>query len=140
MRGEDSRAGRPVTTVAGACRCRENVLADPAGGSRKRWLVGRVRGPRGKRSVFVRVPGELRYLGPAANLEGLSGETSPAINARSCDGMNGFGRKCHPSLRTSMPPVNPDISNTLMVGRCAVILIANSTPVIPGIWKSDKRR
>ena len=36
----------------------------------------------------------------------------------------------HPSLSTSIPPVNSDISNTLIAGRSAVIYVAKSTPVI----------
>ena len=46
----------------------------------------------------------------------LFGEMSPTISARSCDGTNGFARKCHPSLRTSIPSGYPDISSTLI--RC----------------------
>ena len=53
----------------------------------------------------------------ALYLDFRSGETRPVINVRSCDGMKGLARKCHPSLRTSIPSLYPDISNTLMFGR-----------------------
>ena len=46
------------------------------------------------------------------NLESLSGETRPRISARIWDGMNGLAIKCQPSLSTSIPSANPDISNT----------------------------
>jgi hypothetical protein len=35
--------------------------------------------------------------------------------------MNGFVRKCQPSLSTSIPPVNPDIISTLSCGRSTLI-------------------
>ena len=40
--------------------------------------------------------------------------------ARSCDGMKGLGKKCHPSLSTSIPPVISDINKTLMFCRLRV--------------------
>ena len=43
----------------------------------------------------------------------ISGETRPTTSARSCEATNGFARKCHPSLSTSIPSGNPDISSTL---------------------------
>jgi len=57
-----------------------------------------------------------------------------------CDAMNGLGRKCHPSLSTSIPSLYPDISNTLILGRWRVISVARSIPLCPGISKSVKRR
>ena len=46
---------------------------------------------------------------------------------------------CHPSLSTSIPAGNPDISNTWICGRSRLISVAKSIPDIPGIWKSDKK-
>src|SRR5580700_12259971 len=83
---------------------------------------------------------ESRVLSQLTNLDFLSGETRPAMSAHSCEGINGLARKCHPSLSTSIPSANPDISNTRRLGRSTLILVANSTPDIPGIWKSDRRR
>ena len=59
---------------------------------------------------------------PAAeNLDLRSGDRRPTINVFSWDDMKGLGRKCHPSLRTSIPPVKPDMSSTLIVGRAREI-------------------
>jgi hypothetical protein len=57
----------------------------------------------------------------AENLDFMSGVRRVRINVFSWDDMNGLGRKCHPSLRTSIPPVKPDMSNTLIAGRATVI-------------------
>jgi len=39
--------------------------------------------------------------------------------------MKGFGKKCHPSLSTSIPPVKPDIMSTFSWGRSMDIAVAN---------------
>ncbi len=79
-------------------------------------------------------------IGWFENFDFLSGEMRPTTSARSWEVTNGFARKCHPSLRTSIPSGNPDISSTLSCGRSRVIAVAKSTPDIPVIWKSDRRR
>jgi hypothetical protein len=56
-------------------------------------------------------------------LDFSSGDTSPKIKASSCDGMNGFGKKCHPSFSTSIPCWNPDINKTLIVARSFVMIM-----------------
>jgi hypothetical protein len=67
------------------------------------------------------MPSAYRETAAYENLDSLSGDMRPETSARNCDPRNGFGRKCHPSLSTSVPPVNPDISRTLMSGRSHVI-------------------
>jgi hypothetical protein len=67
------------------------------------------------RSVLAAMPysARKRVGGYFENCDFLSGETRLTTKARSCEAINGFGRKCHPSLSTSIPSGNPDIKSTL---------------------------